>query len=122
HQRTPLPLPWLADVFDPRSEKRAQLLANCADRELVRKIHDLGLLSLTARRSETAPAERILRAVLQSPAFRVRSGDATFDVGHFLDDGGILILDGSSRGNLSRDATSVMMGAVILRVIEHARK
>jgi len=48
--------------------------------------------------------ERILRSVLQSPAFRVRSGDATFDVGRLLNERGILILDGGSRGNLSRDA------------------
>jgi hypothetical protein len=121
-QAVPVPLPWLADIFDPLSERRAHLLRNCTESELKRKLQDLGSLSPTTRRAETAPAERILRAVLQSPAFRVRSGDATFDVGRFLDDRGILILDGSSRGNLSRDAMSVMMGAVILRVIEYARR
>jgi hypothetical protein len=120
-QRTPVPLPWLANAFEVRSEARSRLLANCAEPELVRKFHELASLSPTARRAETAPAERILRAVLHSPAFRVRSGDATFDVGQFLDGRGILILDGGSRGNLSRDAASVMMGAVILRVIRHAR-
>jgi hypothetical protein len=121
HQATPAPLPWLADIFDPQSERRGHLLRNCTEPELKRKLQDLGSLSLTARRTETAPAERILRAVLQSPAFRVRSGKPTFDIGQFLDDRGILILDGNSKGNLSRDAMSVMMGAVILRVIEHAR-
>ncbi len=121
-QAVPAPLPWLADIFDPASERRAHLLRSCTDRDLVRKVHELGSLSPTTRRAETAPAERILRAVLQSPAFRIRSGDATFDIGRFLDDRGILILDGSSRGNLSRDAMSVMMGAVILRVLEHARR
>lgn len=121
HQATPAPLPWLAEIFDPWSERRAHLLANCITPELVRKFHDLGSLSPTARRTETAPAERILRAVLQSPALRVRSGEATFGVGRLLDDRGILILDGGSRGNLSRDAMSVMMGAVILRVLQHAR-
>src|SRR5205823_11404509 len=78
-------------------------------------------LSPTARRTEISPAERILRAVLTSPAFRVRCGNATFDLGRFLDENGILILDGSSRGNLSRDAAAVMMGAIILRVIQHCR-
>jgi hypothetical protein len=121
HQATPAPLPWLAEIFDPWSERRAHMLANCTTPELVRKFRDLGSLSPTARRTETAPAERILRSVLQSPAFRVRSGDVTFDVGQLLNDRGILILDGGSRGNLSRDATSVMMGAVILRVLQHAR-
>ena len=53
-------------------------------------------LSPTAKRTEIAPAERILRAVLTSPAFRVRCGKATFDLGKFLDEKGILILDGSS--------------------------
>jgi hypothetical protein len=121
HQVKPVPLPWLADIFDPQSGKRAHMLANCTDRELARKFYDFASLSLTVRRSETAPAERILRAILQSPAFRVRSVDPTFDIGQFLDARGILILDGGSRGNLSRDAMAVMMGAVILRVLQHAR-
>ena len=60
--------------------------------------------------------ERILRAVCESPAFRVRSAGATVDLDRFIDDRGILILDGSSQGNLSRDATSIMMGAIALRV------
>src|SRR5205823_12960926 len=103
------------------SPARTQLLAHCTDPALLRKFQEYASLSPTARRTETGPAERILRAVLTSPAFRVRSGEATFDVGRFLDDRGILILDGSSRGNLSRDAASVMMGAAILRVIQHCR-
>lgn len=121
YQEVPVPLPWLADVFDVRSSARAHLLSHCTEPNLVRTFHDLGSLSLTARRSETAPAERILRAVLGSPAFRVRSGQATVDLDHFLDDKGILILDGSSRGNLSRDASTVMMGTIILRTIHHCR-
>ncbi len=121
YQRAPAPLPWLADVFTLGSEARSQLLSNCTEPELVWKFHQWASLSPNARRTETGPAERILRAVLESPAFRVRSGDPTFDVGTFLDAHGILILDGSSRGNLSRDAASVMMGAVILRAIRHCR-
>jgi len=46
---------------------------------------------------------------------------ATFDFDRFLDERGILILDGSSRGNLSRDAAAIMMGAIVLRVIRHCR-
>jgi hypothetical protein len=121
HQKATVPLPWLADVFDPHAETRIELLRNCTEPELVRKFREFGALSLAARRTETAPAERILRAVLGSPAFRVRSGDPTVDVGRFLDDRGVLIIDGSSQGNLSRDAASVMMGAVILRVLQHCR-
>jgi len=120
-QKTPCPLSWLTDVFDRHSEARAHLLANCTEPSLVRKFHEYASLSPTARRAETAPVERILRAVLMSPAFRVRSGGATFDLEKFLDEKGILILDGSSTGNLSRDAASVMMGAVILAVIRHCR-
>jgi hypothetical protein len=120
-QRSPCPLPWVADAFDLGSASRAHLLAHCTDAALVRKFHQYASLSPTARRSETGPAERILRAVLTSPAFRVRSGAATLDLKPFLDAKGILILDGSSHGNLSRDAAAVMMGAVILRVIQHCR-
>jgi hypothetical protein len=121
-QTTPCPLSWLAEVFDRHSETRAHLLANCTEPSLVRKIHEYAALSPTARRAETAPVERILRAVLTSPAFRVRCGPATVDLGRFLDEKGILILDGGSTGNLSRDAASVMMGAVILGVIRYCRR
>lgn len=120
-QQSPVPLPWLPDVFDLSSPTRSRLLASCTDARLVRKIHEHASLSPTARRTEAAPAERILRAVCTSPAFKVRSGEPTFDLGRFLDDRGILILDGNSQGNLSRDAAAVMMGSVILRVIQHCR-
>ncbi len=120
-QRSPCPLPWVADAFDLGSKERTHLLANCTEPKLVRKFQDYAALNPTARRTETGPAERILRAVCLSPAFRVRSGHATIDLGRFLDEKGILILDGSSRGNLSRDAAAVMMGAVLLRVIQHCR-
>jgi hypothetical protein len=121
HQKPPAPLPWLAEAFTVGSAIRARLLAHCEDADAVQKFHDYAALSFTARRGETGPAERILRAVCMSPAFRVRSGEATFDFDQFLDGRGILILDGSSRGNLSRDAASVMMGAIVLRVIQHCR-
>jgi hypothetical protein len=121
-QSPPVPLPWVADAFDLRSDARAYMLAHCSEPSLVRKFHELAALSPTLRRAETAPAERILRGVLGSPAFRVRSsGGATFDLRRLLDTRGIVILDGGSSGNLSRDAASVMMGAVILRVIQHCR-
>jgi hypothetical protein len=120
-QQPPSPLPWLAEAFNLGSPLRARLLARCTDPGLVRTFREFGALSPTARRTEVAPAERILRAVLLSPAFRVRCGDGTIDLDRFLDGKGILILDGGSRGNLSRDAAAVMMGAVILRVIRHCR-
>src|SRR5207244_8132485 len=121
HQREPVPLDWLAEVFTVGSEVRARLLAHCTEPRLVRRFETYGRLSPTARRTETGPAERILRAVCESPAFRARSGGATLDLPRFLDGRGILILDGSSRGNLSRDAGSIMMGAIILQVIPHCR-
>jgi hypothetical protein len=120
-QHPPVPLPWMARLFDRGSPASAHLLAHCTDPDLVRKFHEYAVLSPTARRVEIGPAERILKAVLMSPSFRVRAEKATFDVGAFLNQKGILILDGSSRGNLSRDAASVMMGAITLRVIRHCR-
>src|SRR5204863_6511887 len=91
------------------------------DPRLVRKFEEYASLSPTARRTETGPAERLLQAVCLSPSFRVRSAGASFDFASFLDGKGILILDGSSQGNLSRDAASVMMGAVVLGIIRHCR-
>lgn len=121
YQEVPVPLPWLAEVFTIGSGRRAQLLAHCTDPDVVRRFHAYAALGPVARRNETGPAERMLRAVCLSPAFRIRSAGATFDFDRFLNERGILILDGSSRGNLSRDAASIMMGALILRVIRHCR-
>ena len=36
-QSSPVPLPWLADIFDLRSPARAHLLTHCTNRGLVRK-------------------------------------------------------------------------------------
>ena len=77
------------------------MLKHCTEPEAIRKLHVYASLSPAARRTETGPAERILRAVCESPAFRVRSEGATFDFDQFLDERGILILDGCSHGNLS---------------------
>ncbi len=74
YQSAPVPLWWLADVFTTGSEARAHLLTHCTEPELVRKFQQYAALTPTARRTETGPAERILRAVLTSPAFRVWSG------------------------------------------------
>lgn len=121
-QKSPVPLTWLSEAFTVGSDVRRKLLANCVEPSLVRKFEEYGRLSATARRTETAPAERVLRAVLESPAFRTRSGGMAFDLDRFLDARGVLILDGGSTGSLSRDAAAVMMGAVILRVIRHCRR
>lgn len=121
YQPMPVPLLWLAEVFTPGSATSKHLLRHCTEPELVRNFHEYHRLSVTARRREVSPAERVLRSVCGSPAFRLRSQGATFDIAGFLDQQGILLLDGSSRGNLSRDAASVMMGAVVLRVIRHCR-
>src|SRR5207244_1966224 len=74
YQNTRVPLAWLADAFTLGSQRRSHLLSHCTEPELVRKFRDYAALSPTARRSEIAPAERILRAVCTSPAFRIRSG------------------------------------------------
>jgi hypothetical protein len=120
-QDSPVPLPWLADVFDRRAEAHVYLLEHCTKPALAQKFREYAALSPSVRRAEVAPAERILQAVLHSPAFQVRSGGATFALEQFLNERGVLILDGSSHGNLSRDAVSVMMGAIILRIIRHCR-
>ena len=61
-QRTAVPLPWLAEVFDSKSETHAHLLAHCTDPQLVRKFHEYAALSPTARRTELAPRDGTLAA------------------------------------------------------------
>lgn len=121
YQETPVPLYWLPDLYVPGTDAYFWMMAHCTDQATLHKLRTYALLNPSKRRDETGPAERILRNVCTSPAFMVRSGAASFDFDGMLDSNCIYIVDGSSRGNLSRDAASIMMGSLILRIINHCR-
>jgi len=113
------PLPILNHAFGPAEHPDFQrLLARCRKGndevlEVFRQIE-----SGKIRRSQFAPAERLLRGVLHSPVFAARCG-ATFHLPAFLDRRGILIIEGG--GTVSDDAQRTVMGAIILHTIRYIR-
>ena len=112
---------WLPDLYVRGSDSYFWLPSHCTDRNAVMKFYQYAELNPMQWRTETGPAERILRATLTSPAFMIRSAGASYDFDGFLKGNGILLLDGSSKGNLSKDAAGIMFGSIILRVIDAAR-
>jgi hypothetical protein len=121
YQKKPVPLYWLPDVYRPMSDVYFQMIENCEDQETVKQMKHWASLPPAQFDYHTGPAHRILEPILKSPAFMIRSGGATFDLDNFLENNGILILDGGSKGDLSRDSACIMMGSVILQVIHHHR-
>ncbi len=121
YQDRPCPFPWLARIFREGTPEQAYLLAHCTEPRHAEKIRWYSGLAPSQWEYRCGPGERRLEALSRSPAFALRSGTPTFDYDGFLDAGGIHILDGMARGNLSRDALSIVAGATVLRVISKCR-
>ena len=64
-----------------------------------------------------AAARRLIEGVCGSPSFIVRCG-TFFDVGAFLDRGGILLVEG---GNVSQPVLQTILGSLCMQVIHHVR-
>jgi len=114
-----IPLSLLQYAFQPQRDEFKHLVDNCRDRYIRDKFCDLA--SGGARSGAVTPADRLIRGVLGSPAFAARCGKPTFDLGTFLNDCGILIVEGGSLGNVSEDAQRTMMGAVVQQTINFVR-
>jgi len=120
-QKVRPPLWFLPYAFRPGSEPYDKLLAGCTDEGLKWKFERLYQMSAAALRGEAAPAERFVSAVCESPAFMIRCG-GDFDIGEYVFNGGIYIMDGSHSGNLSEDAFRVMAGSAVMQVIQAAKR
>jgi len=87
--------------------------------EFRNKFQQLEKLSPRALRAEVGSASRLVNAVFRSPAFTVRARGG-FDLGGFLQQKGNLIVE---RGeDIGDDTMRVIMGAIVLLVIEHAKR
>lgn len=64
-------------------------------------------------------AQRLIRSVYESPAFTLRC-QPTFDLHRFLDQRGILLVEGGAHG-ISADTASTILGSIVLQVIHYAR-
>ena len=120
NQRTPVPFTWLPDCFSRDADAHHYMLANCTDSEVHRRFAWYQSLPLREWDFQCSAAIRLLRKVTDSPQFCARL-HPTFDLAAHLNRGGILLLDGSSRGNLSRADMSVIMSQPMLRTIQLGR-
>ena len=64
-----------------------------------------------------AAAQRLINAVCDAPAFIARCG-STFDFGSFLDNRGILLVEG---GAVSQPVLQTILGSIILQTIHYVR-
>lgn len=120
NQKSPVPFAWMMHAFSRESDVHHYLIANCADAETQRVFAFYQGLPPREWEFACGPAGRILRKICQSPQFQVRT-QATFCLETLLNRGGMLLLDGSSKGNLARTDMATIMGMVILQVIQLAR-
>lgn len=119
-QREPQPLSNLPFGLIPESRTFESLLHGCTNETIRRKFDQLRQLTPRALRAEVGPALRLLQGTFGSPAFALRSSGRPFDFAAFLQSKGILIVE---RGDvLSADAAGTMMGAIILKTIDHAKR
>lgn len=116
--RPPPPLFLLPQVFLPASRVHKELVENCTDWEIAARFQMIERLSPVALRGEVGPAERILRSVFRSPSFMARC-DGNFDFVPFLNSGGHIYLEG---GGVSEDAMAIMLGAIVQRIIQEAKR
>lgn len=120
HQSEALPFSALRNCFASETDDHHYLIDHCTHPVYRMRFIHYGLLRGQQREYKCAPAERVLRAVCDSPQFRARCMP-TFDLAGFLNGGGTLLVNAQSRGNLSRPDASLICGQIILTVIRLAR-
>lgn len=117
-QRTPKSLTLLPFVFLPGTEEFTALVRDCELPDIKAKFQQLEKLSPRALRAEVGSATRLINAVFRSLAFQARCRGG-FDLGGFLQNKGKLIVE---RGDdIGDDTMRVIMGAIILLIIDHAK-
>lgn len=113
------PLTDIKYAFQPGHPTFRDLLDHCTNPATVRRFREIAKGKST--RGQYGGAARLIAGLCNAPAFAVRCvARPTFDFGEFLDNAGILIIEGGGEG-LSEDAMRAMMGAIILRTIRYAR-
>lgn len=113
------PLTMLPYAFLPGTPEFAALIRDCTLPEIRHKFKQLETLRPRALRAEVGSATRLFTAIFRSPAFAARSRGG-FNLGAFLQHKGTLIIE---RGDeIGDDAMRAIMGAIILLVIDHAKR
>lgn len=102
-------------ALQPGHPKFERLLRECTDPDVTFEFTRVA--SREIKSGQYVAARRLIEAVCGSPSFIVRCG-TSFDLGAFLDDGGILIIEG---GNVSQPVLQTILGSVCMQVIQHVR-
>ena len=103
----------------PGTDEFTALVRNCTLPDIRHKFQQLGKLSPRGQRAEVGSAIRLINAVFRSPAFMARCHGG-FDLGGFLQQKGKLVIE---RGDdIGDDTMRVIMGAIVLLVIDHAKR
>lgn len=102
-------------ALKPGHPKFEKLVRDCTDDDV--KFDFKAVASRETKPGQYAAARRLIEAVCGSPSFIVRCG-TSFDLGNFLDQGGILLVEG---GDVSQPVLQTIMGSLCLQVIQHVR-
>ena len=105
-------------LFIPRNKTLRSFLDDCTDPERAEPFKDL--YDGSCSRGQYAPAERLISSVTTSPSFTLRCRPS-FCFETFLENRGILIMEGGQFGTLSNDALRIMLGSTSLKTIEYVR-
>lgn len=118
YQQATQPVRLLPFAFLPGTDEFASLVRGCTRPEVRAKFHALEKLSPRALRSEVGSAARLINSAVGSPAFTAWSRGG-FDLGKFLQDKGVLIVE---RGDVGEETMRAIMGAIVLLVVDHVRR
>jgi len=102
------------------TQERLEFVRDCTNPQVVQQFEIYAELGDKDWEYRCGPAVRRLEKIARSVQFRKRC-IPTFDLRAFLNRGGILMLDGESRGNLSRESLTLVMALVLLNVLQLAR-
>jgi len=112
-ERPPSDFPHL---YYPKSKKRNEILETCTNQEAVEQFSSIPPGHLV-------PARRLVSATFESPHLQARcsSADPNWELGSFLENGGILLVEGGGFGNVSMDAVRIILGSIIHMTDRYAR-
>ena len=105
-------------VFEPTSRELNRLIRHCTADLVRQKFQDIQ--SGKIRPNLYAASKRLIQGTVGSTAFRIRCGQS-FDLGDFLNNRGVLIVEGGYSG-VSDDAKRTIMGGIILQTIQFIRR
>ena len=105
----------LSVAFKPHHPKFKSLLKGCTNPELVHNFSEIA--EGTIKRGTYHSANRLIEGTCSTISFQSRCG-TNFDVEAFIDDAGILLVE----GGIETSIMAAIMGAIQIKVINHIRR